>query len=290
MAHEDSDVLTVDGPAGVGKSSVARRVATRLGFFHLDTGAMYRAVTLAALRAGVATAAHADEARLAPVLAHWVGTEPVGTEPVATESVATDPVATESIGTAPSSARGTSGRRMRVGGGGKVWLDDEDVSNEVRGAAVTALVSPVSAVPSVRAALVEWQRALGAEQATRFGGVVVEGRDAGSHIFPHARWRFYLDASLLERAHRRLHQQAGTRADPHELTETMEGLAQRDRIDRERTVAPLCIPDGATVLDTTHVALEQVVAAICDVVEAARGGKSSDRPLDPRPPGSSAAP
>lgn len=275
LADSHSDVLTVDGPAGVGKSSVARRVAMRLGFFHLDTGAMYRAVTLAALRAGVATAAQADEARLAPVLAHWVGTERVGTA---------------SVGTEPSSERGASGRRMRVGGGGKVWLDDEDVSNEVRGAAVTALVSPVSAVPSVRAALVEWQRALGAEQATRFGGVVVEGRDAGSHIFPHARWRFYLDASLLERAHRRLHQQAGTPADPHELTATMEGLAQRDRIDRERTVAPLCIPDGATVLDTTHLALEQVVDAICAVVAAARGAKSSDRLRDQRPPGSGAAP
>ncbi len=231
------NILTIDGPAGVGKSSVARRVADRLRFFHLDTGAMYRAVTLAALRAGVIGAGAAasgdpagglDERQLAPVLKQWV----------------TD-------------------RRMAVGAGGKVWLDGEEVSEELRGAAVTAFVSPVSAVPEVRRLLVEWQRELAACQS---GGVVVEGRDAGSHIFPQARWRFYLDASLLERARRRLHQQTGAASESHLLTTTMESLAQRDRIDRERPVAPLCVPDGATVLDTTHLPLEQVVETICATV------------------------
>ncbi len=248
MAPEDAraNVLTIDGPAGVGKSSVARRVAARLGFFHLDTGAMYRAVTLAALRAGLVRPEDVAAERLVPVLAHWV-----------------------------------TARRMRVGGGGKVWLDDEDVSDEVRSAAVTALVSPVSAVPSVRAALVEWQRALAAEQAKVQGGVVVEGRDAGSFIFPHARWRFYLDASLLERARRRLRQHSGAQIvshdDSHELTVAMERLAQRDRIDRERPVAPLCVPDGATVLDTTHLGLEQVVDAIFAEVAAEPGGAPTPR-------------
>lgn len=228
-----SNLLTIDGPAGVGKSSVARRVADRLRFFHLDTGAMYRTVTLAALRAGV-DASRVSEAALASVVREFV-----------------------------------IGRRMRVGGGGRVWLDGEEVSDEVRGAAVTALVSPVSALPSVRAALVDWQRELGAQEAARCGGVVVEGRDAGSHIFPHARWRFYLDASLLERARRRLRQAVGSVEDPHELTTTMESLAQRDRIDRERAVAPLCVPDGATVLDTTHLAIGEVVEAICAAVQPA---------------------
>lgn len=239
MAPEEAhaNVLTIDGPAGVGKSSVARRVAARLRFFHLDTGAMYRTVTLAALRAGIASPGAVDAERLAPVLTQWV-----------------------------------SSRRMKVGDGGKVWLDDEDVSDEARGAAVTALVSPVSALPSVRAALVDWQRQIGVEQARCHGGVVVEGRDAGSYIFPHARWRFYLDASLLERARRRLKQHVGEHEDPHRLTATMESLAQRDRIDRERSVAPLCVPDGAAVLDTTHWSLEQVVEAICAMVAAPPGG------------------
>jgi len=243
MAAEDrrSNVVTIDGPAGVGKSSVARRVAERLRFFHLDTGAMYRTVTLAASRAGVASAEAVDAARLAPVLERWVVS-----------------------------------RRMRVGAGGRVWLDDEEVSDEARSAAVTALVSPVSALPSVRALLVEWQREIALAEAARAGGVVVEGRDAGSYIFPHARWRFYLDASLLERARRRLKQDARPQAvpaeEPHQLTATMEGLAQRDRIDRERTVAPLCVPDGATVLDTTHLTLDEVVSAICKSVEPGRGG------------------
>jgi cytidylate kinase len=238
MAAEDlrSNVVTIDGPAGVGKSSVARRVAERLRFFHLDTGAMYRTVTLAASRAGVVSAEVVDAARLAPVLERWVVS-----------------------------------RRMRVGAGGRVWLDDEEVSDEARSAAVTALVSPVSALPSVRALLVAWQREIALAEAARAGGVVVEGRDAGSHIFPRARWRFYLDASLLERARRRLKQQAGAAEEPHQLTATMEGLAQRDRIDRERPVAPLCVPDGATVLDTTHLSLDDVVAAICRTVESARG-------------------
>ena len=228
-------ILTIDGPAGVGKSSVARRVAERLGFFHLDTGATYRAVTLAALRAGV-TAGTADEARLAPVVAAAV----------------------------------TAGR-MRIGAGGRVWLDDEEVTEKVRSAEVTALVSPVSALPVVRRELVVLQRAVGEAQARSARGVVVEGRDAGSHIFPRAPWRFYLDASLRERARRRLAQESGRPERGEEaraLTAAMEALAQRDRIDRERPLAPLCVPDGATVLDTTRLALEEVAEAICREVRA----------------------
>jgi len=232
-------ILTIDGPAGVGKSSVARRVAERLGFFHLDTGATYRAVTLAAMRAGI-TAATVDEARLRPLV----------------EAIVRD-------------------RRLRVGAGGKVWLDDEDVSELVRSAAVTALVSPVSALPVVRTALVALQRAIGEAQASQARSVVVEGRDAGSQIFPQARWRFYLDASLRERARRRLAQEnrdAARSEDPHQVTAAMESLAQRDRIDRERAVAPLCVPDGATVLDTTHLPFEQVVDAICRKVAETGSG------------------
>ncbi len=238
------NIVTIDGPAGVGKSSVARGVAQRLGYFHLDTGATYRAVTLAALRAGV-TDATADEARLRPLVERIV-----------------------------------AGRRMRVGAGGRVWLDDEEVSEQVRSAAVTALVSPVSALPVVRRELVGFQREIGEARARDSRGVVVEGRDAGSQIFPQARWRFYLDASLRERARRRLAQESrktGSRDDPRRLTATMESLAQRDRIDRERPVAPLCVPEGATVLDTTSLSLAQVVDAVCAEVAS-----SSRKPPDGR--------
>ena len=97
--------------------------------------------------------------------------------------------------------------------------------------------------------------------------MVVEGRDAGSYIFPQARWRFYLDASLAERARRRLRQELESREPtPEQLTAVMERLATRDRIDRERAVAPLKVPEGAIVLDTTHLGLEQVVAAITGTV------------------------
>src|SRR5262245_65395166 len=234
MAPDDGrlHLVTIDGPAGVGKSSVARRVAERLGWFHLDTGATYRAVTLLAVRAGLA-AERLDEAAVAPLLDRL---------------------------------------NLVVKSGGRVWIDGTEVTRELRSPEVTGLVSPVSALPNVRRKLVELQRRVAAEQAAGSAsggspGVVVEGRDAGSYIFPQARWRFYLDASLAERARRRLRQELGDLAPaPEQLTDAMERLATRDRIDRARSVAPLKVPDGATVLDTTHMSLEQVVAAITQVV------------------------
>ena len=235
MAQDDGrlHLVTIDGPAGVGKSSVARRVADRLGWFHLDTGAMYRAVTLLAVRSGLA-AERLDEAAVAPLLERL---------------------------------------DLRVESGGHVWLDGIEVTKQLRSPEVTGLVSPVSALPNVRRKLVELQRRVAAGPAARAAtkggepGVVVEGRDAGSYIFPQARWRFYLDASLAERARRRLRQELESREPtPEQLTEAMERLATRDRIDRERTVAPLKVPDGAIVLDTTHLGLEQVVAAITGTV------------------------
>jgi cytidylate kinase len=221
--------LTIDGPAGVGKSSVARRVADRLRWFHLDTGAMYRAVTLLCRRRGL-TAERLDEAALAPLV--------------------------ESLD-------------LKIESGGRVWLDGTEVTAELRSPDVTGLVSPVSALPNVRHKLVEMQRQVGAQRSLHGAGVVIEGRDAGSYVFPQARWRFYLDASLAERAHRRLRQELGDAApSPEQLTAAMERLATRDRIDRERSFAPLKVPDGATVLDTTHMSLEQVVAAITQVVQS----------------------
>lgn len=240
MAQDDGLLLlvTIDGPAGVGKSSVARRVAERLGWFHLDTGATYRAVTLLAVRAGLA-AERLDEAAVAPLLDRL---------------------------------------ELKIESGGHVWLDGIEVTKELRSPEVTGLVSPVSALPNVRRRLVDLQRKVAAQQSTRVAtrvaergtsrrGVVVEGRDAGSYIFPQARWRFYLDASLAERARRRLRQELESREPtPEQLTAVMERLATRDRIDRERAVAPLKVPEGAIVLDTTHLGLEQVVAAITGTV------------------------
>jgi cytidylate kinase len=208
---------------------VARRVAERLRWFHLDTGAMYRAVTLLCLRRG-GTAERLDEAALAPLL---------------------------------------DGLALKIESGGRVWLDGTEVTAALRSPEVTGLVSPVSALPNVRHRLVELQRQVGAKQSEHGAGVVIEGRDAGSYVFPQARWRFYLDASLAERAHRRLRQELGGQTPaPEQLTAAMERLATRDRIDRERAFAPLKVPEGATVLDTTHMSLDQVVAAITQAVQS----------------------
>jgi cytidylate kinase len=210
-------VVAIDGPAGAGKSTVARRLAARLGFAYVNSGAIYRAVTWRVLRG----------ARLADVLAEaridFVG-----------------PPETQ-----------------------RVVVDGEDATAALHGPEVTALAATLSQDPAVRAYADALQRAWAAR-----GPLVVEGRDAGSVVFPRARCKFYLDASLEARARRRLGDASG--ATPGgSLQGTRDAIAARDQADQTRAVAPLARATDATYIDSSDMTVDQVVEHMAREVERA---------------------
>jgi len=222
-------VITIDGPAGTGKSTVSRAVAERLGFQFLDTGAMYRAVGLAALRREVPL----DRPReLAFVADH---------------------------------ARVEFDWSKRPPG---VLLNGEPVGHLLRGKEATDAAKYVAQVPAIRAKLVEEQRRIGNER----GNLVTEGRDQGSVVFPDAPFKFYLTATPEERAHRRA-RELRARGEIVDEKEILQQIMDRDERDRSRSVGPLAIPDGADVIDTTTLTMDQVVDQIVNKVEAARVGR-----------------
>ena len=214
-------VVAVDGTSGSGKSSTSRGVAERLGLRYLDTGAMFRAMTWWLLREGVDVR---DGAAVAAV---------AGRPRIAS---GTDPLA-------PT-----------------ITVDGVDVSVEIRGEEVTAAVSPVSAVPEVRARLLDLQR-----EVIGHGGIVVEGRDIGSVVWPQAEVKVYLSADPDARAARRSAEQGGT-----DLASTQQSLLERDRIDSGRATAPLTMADGAVHVDSTHLTLDEVVETIVALARSAR--------------------
>jgi CMP/dCMP kinase len=224
-------IVAIDGPAGAGKTTLARRVAEKLGFVYINSGAMYRAVGLWALRTGTATS---DMHRL---------------EQLAKEA------------------------KIEFGPGkGRVFLNGEDVTEEIQDAAVSDAASKVSAIPAVRRALLGLQRDI-AETAS----VVMEGRDIGSVVFPHAQVKIFLDANADERARRRTneYQQRGQTTD---LDTVAADIAERDRRDRTRAEAPLVQAPDAELVDTTGLSLEQVEELILRLVrERTSNGKDVNR-------------
>lgn len=203
----EARVVAIDGPGGSGKSTVARRLAGRLGLEHLDTGAMYRAVAFAALRRGL------------------------------------DPADVEVVGRLARSLE------LEVRGG-DVVVDGVDASIEIRGPEVTRAVSVVAANPEVRAELRRRQQDWARE---RLGGVV-EGRDIGTVVFPHAGLKVYLTASAAVRAARRTKEVADLDYDT-----VASDLARRDALDRGREDSPLREAEGALVVDTTGRSVEEIV-------------------------------
>jgi CMP/dCMP kinase len=215
-------VVAVDGTSGSGKSSTSRGVAARLGLRYLDTGAMFRAMTWWLLRAGV-------DVHDAAAVAARCG------EPTILSG--TDPLA-------PT-----------------ITVDGIDVAVAIRSDEVNAAVSPVSAVPEVRARLLELQRAVIAEESAR-GGIVVEGRDIGSVVVPDAPVKVYISADPGARAARRAAEQGGA-----DLAATRESLLARDRIDSGRATAPLTMADGAVHIDTTPYSLDEVIDLVVSLVD-----------------------
>jgi len=211
-------VLAVDGPAGTGKSTVARLVATHLGLEYLDTGAMYRAVTFAVLACGC------------------------------------DLTDTEAVAAAATDADIVIGPDSLDVDGVSVTVDGVDATAAIRGAEVTAAVSMVSAHPVVRGLLQARQRAW----ATDIGPAVLEGRDIGTAVFPNARLKVYLDARPEVRAARRAAQSGN---DP---AAELEKLVERDRVDSTRADSPLATAENALVIDTSELAIDEVVEAVAD--------------------------
>lgn len=208
-------IIALDGPSGVGKSTLARALAQQLQFSCLDTGALYRCVALSVLRAGI------DETN---------------------EALVSDLARKATIRFAPPN---------------KVFLNDTDVTDEIRSAPVERIVSVVAAYPRVRAALLVKQQEIGSR-----GNYVVEGRDIGSTVFPDAECKFFLTASLEARTRRRLLQNQEKQHGSVDEQEVRAMLAKRDAADAAREASPLVCPPDAVRIDTSDKSFEEVMALI----------------------------
>ena len=218
-------IVAIDGPSGAGKSTLARRLARRFGLLNLETGAMYRAFALKALRAGLSLDSTAALEELASATA-------IHLEPTEAEN--------------------------------RVLLDGEDVTTLLRNQVVTDAASRVSVFPAIRAWMVRLQQQMGAS-----GGVVMEGRDIGTVVFPHAEVKIFLDAAPEVRGLRRYDQLGqGGRTPQVQPEEVIRDLRERDHRDRNRADSPLRPAADAVLLDSTNMTLEEAVQAAEAIVEA----------------------
>jgi cytidylate kinase len=227
MQSQDTvPVLTIDGPSGAGKGTISRAVAARLGWHYLDSGALYRAVGVAA---------------------GWAGLDLTDEEAL---------------------VRCTHATEVRFAGEGgdepRVLVNGADATDELRTEAAGAAASAIAALPRVREALRERQRAF-----RRAPGLVADGRDMGTVIFPEARYKVFLTASAQERASRRRNQLKGKGVSVT-LDSLLREIQARDERDANRAVAPLRAAEGAVRIDTTGVGIEDVIGRVLAVVGAQR--------------------
>jgi len=216
-------IIAIDGPSGAGKSTITRLLSERLGYLHIDTGAMFRAVALAAKRAGIAVA---DGEALAAL------------------------------------CRGLTLSFARNGRDCRVLLNGEDVSGQIRTPEISLLTSSISAKKSVREYLLERQREMGMA-----GGVVLEGRDIGTVVFPDAEVKFFLTASIEERGKRR-YQELLARGEDVTLQGTIAEVARRDEQDEQREHAPLRSAPDAIDLDSSGLSIEDVLKLMEEKIKA----------------------
>ena len=209
-------IIAIDGPSGVGKGTVARAIAAELGYRHVDSGAMYRAVGWKALQLGVPLDREEELSRLASASAIEISATLVA-------------------------------------------IDGTDITRAIRTPEIDRAAAAVARLPQVRAVLVERQRQLGTE-----GGIVMEGRDIGTVVFPQADLKLYLDASAEERARRRANDTA--HSGPAAIEAVATALKERDQSDSTRAASPLYAAADAVVIDTTHAPVPEVVARVMDIV------------------------
>ncbi len=210
-------IIAIDGPSGAGKGTIARTLSQELGYRHIDTGAMYRAVGWKARLDGIALD---DDEGVAAV----------------------------------------AERASLIVGNGLVEIDGHDVTRAIRTPEVDKLAASVARLPRVREVLVARQRELGVS-----GGVVMEGRDIGTVVFPDADVKIYLDASAEERARRRANDAAHTSSQAGQAA-VAEAIAARDKSDTTRTASPLTLAQDAVLIDTTGLPIDVVVARVMDLV------------------------
>jgi len=220
-----SIIVSVDGPAASGKSTVSKAAAKQLGLLYVDSGALYRIVTYLALNEGVDTASPAALAEFSK------------------------------IASAPA---------FVVRDGRVVYeVAGAELGDKIRTPEINKHVSPVSASPEIRDLVTGWLRSM-----RSLGGLIVEGRDIGSVVFPDAPFRFYLDADPDERARRRLKEDIVKGfAKPDAQDAVKASLLNRDKIDSSRKAAPLKIPEGAIFIDTTPLSIDEVVTRIVETVK-----------------------
>ncbi|MEO5342275.1 MAG: (d)CMP kinase [Gammaproteobacteria bacterium SHHR-1] len=216
--NNGTPIITIDGPSGSGKGTIAKLLAERLGWHLLDSGALYRVVGLLARRQGISEDAAEQLAALAREMP------------------------------------------LRFDAEGRALLADEDVSLEIRSETAGNQASKVAAVPAVRQALLDWQRGY-----ARPPGLVADGRDMGSVVFPNAEIKVFLTASAEERANRRYKQLIEKGLDVN-VADLAADIRERDERDRNRSLAPLVAPVAALELDSTHLSIEQVMQQALDRV------------------------
>ncbi len=220
----ENTVIAIDGPAGSGKSTIAKIIADMLGYIYIDTGAMYRALTYKAVKMNVDAA---DE--------------------------------NEIINMIKSSDIDFSD--------GKIMLDGEDISEQIRMPIVNERVSKVASIKDVRLKMVDLQRKIAGRH-----NVVMDGRDIGTHVFPDAKYKFYMEADIEERAKRR-HLEMSEKGYDVDLSSVIEDLSERDRQDKNREFAPLAKAEDAIAIDTTQKNIEQVTQ---DILHYIRRGEKNE--------------
>lgn len=210
-------IITIDGPAGAGKTSIAKIVSRKLGYNYIDTGAMYRAINWKAFKEKIDLKAKKELIKM---------------------------------------VRNTKIELKNRAGTVRVYLDGKDVTNKIRGKRLAEGASILATVPEVREQLMKIQRRMGSSR-----GIVVEGRDIGTVVFPRADYKFYLDASIKERVLRK-YRELKVKGEEGQLAELEKAIRFRDKRDRTRGVAPLKIAPDAVVIDSTDMSKKEVVEFI----------------------------